>query len=46
MEKMKRESLFKSSVSMNWSTGPGLIDRLVNAVNGFNFSHFVHFLIF
>ena len=31
---------------MNWSTGPGLIDRLVNAVNGFDFSYFVHFLIF
>ena len=41
MEKTKRESLFKSPALTNQSTGPGPVDRLVNMVNGFDFSLFV-----
>ena len=43
VEKTTRESLFKSPVPTNRLTGPGPIDHLVN---GFDFSSFVHFLVF
>ena len=46
MEKTTRRSLFKSLVLTNRSTGPGPVNYLVNVVNGFDFSYFVHFLIF
>ena len=44
-EKLKRRRVFKSLASTNRSTGPGLVDRLVNAINAVNFSTFVHFLV-
>ena len=44
-EKTKHGSLFKSPVPTNRSTDPSLVDRLVNAVNGFDFSHYVYFLV-
>ena len=41
-----RGSLFKSLVLTNRSIDPGSVDSLVNMVNRFDFSLFVHFLIF
>ena len=37
MEKTKCGRLFKTPTPTNRSTGPGLVDRLVNAVNGLTF---------
>ena len=45
MQKLKRGSLFKTSISTNRSTGLGLVDRLVNAANVLTFQIFAHFLI-
>ena len=49
MEKLKCRSLFKIPIPMNRSTGPGSIDRLINAVNTLTFQFFFyvfsHFLI-
>ena len=45
MQKKKYGSLLKFPTLTNWSIGWGSINRLVNAVNDFDFPIFAHFFI-